>query len=222
MRRSLTLLAVALVVAFAAAAAAQKPGRLPVADVIVKMQAFYERIQDLKADFKQQIKNPTTGRTKDSLGVVKLKKPGKMRWDYAKPEKKHFIFDGQTMWVYEPEDQQAFKQDVKSVNLSAAVTFLSGKGKLAEEFKFEFAEAGKYGAKDDYAVKLTPKQPSAQFKHIVLVVDPTSFQVKLSVVFTPDGGESKVFFTGVTLNKNIPDSEFKFTPPAGVRVIVGR
>ncbi|HEY3360072.1 MAG TPA: outer membrane lipoprotein chaperone LolA [Polyangia bacterium] len=219
MRRTLTLALAALVLTLGSAADAQT-GRLPVKDVIAKMQAFYEKIQDLKADFKQEIQNPTTGRTKQSYGVIKLKKPGKMRWDYSKPEKKHFISDGQTLWVYEPEDQQAFKQELKSTNLSAAVTFLSGKGNLAAEFNFEFAPAGKYGGKDDYAVKLTPKQPSAQFKSIILVVDPTSFQVKLSVVFTPDGGQSKVWFTGVQLNKKIPDAEFKFTPPSGVRVIV--
>jgi outer membrane lipoprotein carrier protein len=222
------LLIVALpLVTFAALAvgggsAVAQSKRLPVKEVVDKMQGFYEKIQDLKADFKQQVKNPTTGRTKESLGVVKLKKPGKMRWDYTKPEKKHFISDGSVLWVYEPEDQQAFKQEMKSTNLSAAVTFLSGKGKLAEEFTFELLDAAKYGSKADYAVKLTPKQPSAQFKHIVLVVDPATFQAKQSIVTTPDGGESRVWFSGVALNKKIPDSEFKFTPPSGVRVIISR
>jgi outer membrane lipoprotein carrier protein len=214
------LLPAVLAVALVGVGAPLRAQRLAAKDVVAKMQVFYEKIQDLKADFKQEIKNPTTGRTKASYGVVKLKKPGKMRWDYSKPEKKSFISDGATLWVYEPEDQQAFKQEIKSTNLSAAVTFLSGKGNLAAEFNFEAADAGKYGAKDDYAVKLTPKQPSAQFKSIILVVDPASFQVKQSIVFTPDGGQSRIWFTGVQLNKKIPDSEFKFTPPSGVRVII--
>jgi outer membrane lipoprotein carrier protein len=198
------------------------PARLPAKEVVAKMQAFYEKIQDLKADFKQEISSPTTGRTKATYGVVKLKKPGKMRWDYAKPEKKHFISDGAVLWVYEPEDQQCFKQELKSQNLSAAVTFLTGKGKLADEFTFELLPDGKLGSKGDYAVKLTPKVPSAQFKTITLVVDPKAFQVKLSVVATPDGGQSKVWFTGVDLNKKIDDKVFKFTPPPGVRVIIAK
>jgi outer membrane lipoprotein carrier protein len=219
MRTLLVVLAVVLGPA-AALAQAAAPARLPSKEVIARMQAFYEKIGDLKADFKQEIVNPTTGRTKTSYGVVKLKKPGRMRWDYSKPAKKHFISDGQTLWVYEPEDQQAFRQDIKSSNLSAAVTFLAGKGKLAEEFNFELLPPGKQGGKEDYAVKLMPKTPSAQFKSVVLVVEPKAFQVKLSIVETVDGGQSKVWFTGVELTKKIPDSTFKFTPPAGVRVIV--
>lgn len=225
MRPRLLVLLVALLLPLPALAQKDKApaaGRLPAKEVIAKMQAFYEKIQDLKADFKQEISSPTTGRTKTTYGVVKLKKPGKMRWDYAKPEKKHFISDGQVLWVYEPEDQQAFKQELKSQNLSAAVTFLTGKGKLADEFNFELLPEGKLGAKTDYAVKLTPKVPSAQFKNITLVVDPKAFQVKLSVVATPDGGQSKVWFTGVDLNKKIDDKVFKFSPPPGVRVIVAK
>jgi len=219
MRPRLPVLLLALLLPLPALAQ-KAPARLPAKEVVAKMQAFYEKIQDLKADFKQEILSPTTGRTKTTYGVVKLKKPGKMRWDYAKPEKKHFISDGTVLWVYEPEDQQAFKQELKSQNLSAAVTFLTGKGKLADEFTFELLPVGKLGGKDDYAVKLTPKVPSAQFKTITLVVDPKAFQVKLSVVATPDGGQSKVWFTGVDLNKKIDDKVFKFTPPPGVRVIV--
>jgi len=186
------------------------------------MQAFYERVEDLKADFKQEIASPTTGRTKTTYGVVRVKKPGKMRWDYTKPEKKHFISDGVTLWVYEPEDQQCFKQDMKSQNLSAAVTFLSGKGKLAEEFSFVLLPEGKLGAKEDYAIVLTPKKPSGQFRTVTLVVDPTSFQVKMSVVATPDGGQSRVWFTGIETNTKMSDSFFKFTPPPGVRVVTAK
>ena len=40
-------------------------------------------------------------------------KPGKMRWDYAKPEKKYFISDGTTLWVYEEAAHQAIQQSLK-------------------------------------------------------------------------------------------------------------
>ena len=40
-----------------------------------------------------------------------LKKPGRMRWDYEKPEKKLMVSDGSTLWVYEPEDEQAATQN---------------------------------------------------------------------------------------------------------------
>ena len=36
-----------------------------------------------------------------------MKKPGKMRWDYTSPEKKLFVSDGQTMFLYFPDDNRS-------------------------------------------------------------------------------------------------------------------
>ena len=63
-----------------------------------------------------------------------FKKPGRMRWDYDKPEKTYLRERRRVLWLYEPEDQQAFKQELKASQLPAALAFLTGKGKLAAEF----------------------------------------------------------------------------------------
>ena len=67
-----------------------------------------------------------------------FKKPGRMRWDYEKPDKSSYVTDGGVLWLYEPDDKQAFKQDLKSSQLPAALAFLTGKGKLATEFDITF------------------------------------------------------------------------------------
>src|SRR6185295_7605578 len=112
----------------AAAAQAGEAGEL-----VAAVQRYYDGAKDLHARFDQQL-TTSMGTKKKASGELWLKKPGRMRWDYQKPEKKLMVADGTTLWVYEPEDEQAFKQDLRSSTLPLSVSFLVGQGKLADEF----------------------------------------------------------------------------------------
>src|SRR5262245_59301776 len=128
--------------------------KLDVAAVVAKVQRTYDNAADFKARFTQTLTSTALKRTTNSSGQVTFKKPGRMRWDYEKPDKSSYITDGGVLWLYEPDDKQAFKQDLKGSQLPAALSFLTGKGKLATEFDITFA-AGKTGP--DYVLSLSPK-----------------------------------------------------------------
>ena len=197
--------------------------KTPTADEIIgKVQSFYQDTKKLSADFRQEFTNTTFGKTSNSDGRLYIAKPGKMRWDYAKPEKKYFISDGTTLWVYEEAARQAFEKTLKDEILPVAVTFLYGKGDLRAEFTASL-DPGKYGAPDDLVVKLVPKKPEAQYKALWLIVDPTDFHVKESVIL--EATENLNHFTFLNVKQNaqakVEDKHFKFVPPSGVKVIKG-
>src|SRR5512142_173940 len=157
------------------------PGpRLDVKSVVAEVQKRYDGAADFRARFTQTLTSAALGRKTSSAGEVMFKKPGRMRWDYEKPDKSSYVTDGGVLWLYEPEDRQAFKQDLKSSQLPAALSFLTGKGKLATEFDITFA-AGKTGG-SDYVLSLSPKTPQAQVKAIQFIVDPRTFDVRESVI----------------------------------------
>jgi outer membrane lipoprotein carrier protein len=189
-------------------------------DLVAKVQTYYANTQKLKASFRQEYVNTTFGKSSTSDGKVFIEKPGKMRWDYEKPEKKYFISDGTTLWVYEEANKQAFQLSLKDQILPVAITFLYGQGNLATSFSAAL-DAGKYGAKGDLVVKLTPKQPSAQYKNLWLVVDPADFHVKESVILEASDNVNHFTFTNIQQNDaaKFEDKHFKFVPPAGVKVI---
>src|SRR3954467_9682055 len=134
-------------------------GRLPMPAVIEKMQKNYDQAKDFRAQFSQKYTNVAFNRTKVSTGQVAFKKPGRMRWDYETPEPQMFLSTTQTLWMYEPGDKQAFKQDLKQSQLPAALSFLMGKGKLSDEFDISLAPAVPYGSPNDYRLSLQPKRP---------------------------------------------------------------
>ena len=161
------------------------------------------------------------GGKKKASGEVWLKKPGKMRWDYAKPERKLMLSDGQTLWVYEPEDEQAFKQDLRSSTLPLSVTFLLGQGRLSEEFAISLVHPEGIGQPDDAVLKLVPKTPTSAYRYLLFVVDPSSGLVRATVIYNQDGGTNHLTFTGVETNRGVEDAKFKFSPPQGTHILSG-
>src|SRR5512138_119335 len=120
------LLTMALVLATAA--------RDPVA-LARDVQGFYEQTRDLEAEFVQTYTYAAFGRTQTSRGTLRVKKPGKLRWDYVEPAKKTIVVNGSRLVQYEPDVNQAYVDErFDSTAMSAAVTFLLGKGSLEKEF----------------------------------------------------------------------------------------
>ena len=79
-------------------------------EILAGIQSFYGQTADLKSDFIQTYTYKVYNRTQISKGRVFFKKPGMMRWDYAEPTPKVFVADGETLWVYEPNENQVWKR----------------------------------------------------------------------------------------------------------------
>lgn len=197
------------------------PSQDPATAVTVRMQKFYESTASLHARFEQELQSSLGGKRRAS-GEVWLKKPGRMRWEYEKPEKKLMVADGSALWVYEPEDQQAFRQSLKASSLPSSVTFLFGTGKLGEEFTITIEHPKpeeKIGGPDDVVLKLVPIKPTTQYHHLVFVVDGKSGMVKETFVYDQQGGTNHMTFRNVETNKSVADAKFVFTPPAGTTIL---
>ena len=201
------------------AATTPASGTLDLQTVLDRMQKRYDQAKDFHARFSQNYSRAVVGRATLSTGTITFKKPGRMRWDYEKPEPRMFLSNGQVLWLYEPSEKQAFKQDLKTSQLPAALAFLMGKGKITDEFDVTFAKDAKQGRPGDFRLALAPKQPQSAYKSILFVVDPNEFLVRESVLVDSQGNTNHFTFDGLEVNSKIADSVFKWTPPAGVRVV---
>jgi outer membrane lipoprotein carrier protein len=216
---NILLLALVMAATSAAPVPAAPEGKLDLQTVIDRMQKRYDLAKDFRARFSQNYSRAVVGRSTLSTGTVAFKKPGRMRWDYDKPEPRVFVSNGQVLWLYEPTEKQAFKQDLKNSQLPAALAFLMGKGKIADEFDVAFSKSAKQGRPGDYCLALTPKQPQSAYKSILFVVDPKEFLVRETVLVDPQGNTNHFIFDGLEVNDKVPEALFKWTPPAGVRVV---
>jgi outer membrane lipoprotein carrier protein len=186
--------------------------------VLDGIQRFYADARDLRADFAQVYTYKVYNRTQRSSGQVFFKKARMMRWDYKKPVEKVFVADGRTLWVYEPEENQVFQRDLGSSQLPVALTFMSGEGRLEEEFDARLMQS----PAASYVIELIPKRHEGDYRSLLLTVDRATFAVQASTVVDPVGNSNQVTFSNVRINSGLPDAAFRFTPPKGVRVITDR
>jgi outer membrane lipoprotein carrier protein len=205
----------------AGSAAAPAPAPAPArsaSEVVAEVQKFYASIKQVTAQFRQSVTNNTFGSTKTSDGTVWLMKPGKMRWDYVEKKqgktkvKKSFISNGSYLYVVEHDNKQVVKKNLQNDLMPVAVTFLYGKGDLQKEFTPEIDKSGKYGAKGDILLKMTPKLPSAQYKNLYLVVDPGNYRVKQSVIIDSSNNVNQFMFFAPDFEKALKETIFEFNP----------
>jgi outer membrane lipoprotein-sorting protein len=190
-------------------------------DVVAKVQDFYKSIDHVTAKFRQQVTSATFGDTKTSDGMVWILKPGKMRWDYySKPKKnkvtvkKSFISDSKVLWVVEHDNKQIVKKNLEKDLMPVAISFLYGKGDLATDFDAAIDSKSKYGGKGDIVLDMTPKKQSAQYKKLYLVVDPSNWRVKQSVIIDSADNVNNFRFFEPDTEKKVEDSWFQFDPDA--------
>lgn len=212
--RTVALISAALLVCLASAAA-QSPSPEQVA---AALQAKYDKIQDFSADFTQQYESGVLRRKITERGQVKVKKPGKMRWDYTNPEKKLFVSDGARIYLWVPADNQVTVSDVpKQDEATTAVLFLVGKGDLTRDFKVSFA--GGPAAAGTYSLRLDPKLPERDYDWLEIVVDQKTYQIRSLTAADRQGGQSTFHLSNFKENVGIPDSTFAFKIPKGADVV---
>jgi outer membrane lipoprotein carrier protein len=183
--------------------------------VVKKLQSVYQAASSMTATFEQAYTYAVYQRTQVSKGTLFLKKPGRMRWDYKTPQAKVFVSNGDDLWVYEPEKNQAYKKSLQDSELPIAISFLMGKGNLLNEFRPSIGAV----STNMITVNLKPLKPSRHYKELQLVINRTSFVVTKTTIIDPANNTNTVRFSNVIIDVRLPDSGFEFTPPKGVNVL---
>lgn len=189
----------------------------PAEDVAATLQRKYDTIRDFTADFTQVYVGGVLKRRATESGTVAIKKPGKMRWDYERPEKKVFVSDGRRMYLYLPLDKQVTVSPVPSEDqATSAVLFLMGKGNLTRDFTVNYGEGG---TPETYVLRLEPRVREAEYDWLQLTVDRKSLQIKELTAGDAQGGLSTFRFANFKENVGLADKTFVFTVPKGTDVI---
>ncbi|HTU64097.1 MAG TPA: outer membrane lipoprotein carrier protein LolA [Polyangiales bacterium] len=189
------------------------------------MQTFYEQTKDVTADFHQTYVNKLYDRTDKSRGRVVFKKPGKMRWDYAKPNGKVISASSGKLVVYEPGDEptdkgQVLQQNFAQAELPQAMSFLLGTGKLADDFDAKLLDAAREGFPNGQVMELRPKQANPHFDRLLFYVETAAAVrglVRRLVIIDASGNRNRFDFSGLKFNSGVADGTFEYVPPADAR-----
>ena len=140
------------------------------------------KIYDYSADFFQESKITSLDRIQRANGRVEVAfdyrreqtvPTAKFRWQYDQPTTQEIVSDGETLWVYLPENNQVIQSDIEMVNQARQndpMTFLTGLGNLSRDFQISWA-APNTDIDGNYILEMTPRRVSSLINRLVIVVD---------------------------------------------------
>ncbi len=186
----------------------------PAADAraLARLEKGLANLASVRAQFTQDLLAKDGTSTEHAAGTLYLKKPGRFRWDYSSP-RQLIVCDGTTLWLYDPELEQATMRRVRDTLSQTPAMLLSGEARVRDGFDVQ--DGGRAGGLD--WIVLVPKANDTDFREIRLglageVLRRMEFADKLNQ-------RTAIELTRLERNAVLADSLFQFVAPPGVDVI---
>jgi outer membrane lipoprotein carrier protein len=198
------------------------PVRRVQTDLLDRAVAAWAKVKTARASFEQTITNPLTGRTLTSSGEYQQERPEKLAVTFQDPANDRIIADGKFVWVYLPSS--APDQVIKSVQGAGGTgtVDLSAQFLTSPRTRYNVGTAGPLvvSGRATHCFVLVPKTPQgAPFNNANVCIDDEDATIRQFEVTDANGVQRKVRLTSFKTNVPVDAAAFKFTPPAGVRVI---
>ncbi|HSF16771.1 MAG TPA: outer membrane lipoprotein carrier protein LolA [Vicinamibacteria bacterium] len=210
-------LVLVLLSASAPAAASQD-----LAALVAKVERHYDSIKDFEAEFTQRYERRFLHKTIEESGRVSVKKPGRMRWEYRRPEEKLFVTDGSSSYFYIPAENQVMvshhPEGPMGLEKGSPFELLAGESRVTESFSFFSSETPP--TEGGVVLRAVPHTHHEEFETVELEVRPDDGTVLRVVLIDSQGNRTDFTFREIRENLDIPESQFRFTVPSGVEVVV--
>ncbi|MBC8057740.1 MAG: outer membrane lipoprotein chaperone LolA [Rhizobiales bacterium] len=182
------------------------------ADSVDTLRDFIRDVKTGRAQFTQTVTSPDGAKKKTSTGSFEFSRPNRFRFNYAKPFEQQIVADGQKVWIYDADLNQASSRKFSSALGATPAALLAG-GSLDKDF-----DLAPLPAKDGLEwVSATPKAKDGAFKSVRV-----GFRAKeLAAVEIVDAFDQRSLlqFSQFAAGVVIPAETFQFKPPTGADVI---
>ena len=182
------------------------------ADAVDTLKEFVRDVKTGRAAFTQVVTSPDGTKKKNSSGSFEFSRPNRFRFAYLKPFEQLIVADGQKVWIFDADLNQASSRKLGAALGSTPAALLAG-GSLEKDFDLSAAPS-KDGL--DWAQAL-PRTKDGAFQSMRV-----GFKGKdLAAVEIIDsfGQRSVLQFSQFVANPSLPADGFKFVPPVGADVI---
>lgn len=178
-----------------------------------KLEAFLEGVDTLTAAFTLSLLDAELQVLEESEGTLRIKRPGRFRWDYTEPYEQLVLSDGEKLWLYDSDLEQASVRQLDESLSTTPAMLLSGSGEVSDGFEI----IGVYDADGVVWVNMRPKESDTDFQTFSLGFKGTDLRyMQLSDRLDQ---VTQIEFSDIVRNEVMEDQAFDFTPPEGVDVI---
>lgn len=182
------------------------------ADAVDTLKAFVRDVKSGKSQFTQTVTSPDGAKKKTSSGHFEFLRPNRFRFVYSKPFEQVIVGDGQKVWIFDADLNQASSRKFSTAIGATPAALLAGQS-LDRDFDLNVLPD-----QDGLAwAEARPKSKDGSFQSMRI-----GFRGQLpAVVEIVDGfgQHSSLKFEQFAANAAIAPESFHFTPPAGADVL---
>jgi outer membrane lipoprotein carrier protein len=173
-------------------------------ELMQSVQEKFNALTDLSANFTQSVNGST-----NLTGKVYYKKNNKIRFELTKIL---IVSDGETNWNYNKKENKVIisSYDEEDAGLLSI-----------ERIIFEYpeeCELSTYMVENQEVLMLVPQTSTFSFNSVKLWINDDNL-ISRVLIDDPAAGLVQIDLTNYSVDKNLPDSKFTFTPPEGSKVI---
>lgn len=186
----------------------------PLDSLLKGVEARYNKAKTLQVLFKEEYTPPGHSRRTEN-GILLLRKPGRMRWDYSQPAGKLFVSDGKLLWLYTPSENRVEKMKFQeSDDMRAPLAFLLGKLHFDKEFRN--LQGKQEGA--DVRITAEPKTDNLPYSAVEFLVAQDG-HIKEVKVTGFDKSVLHFTFDQERVDPKLEDKLFNFQMPKGAELV---
>lgn len=184
--------------------------------IVAGVEARYN-VLGFSADFDQESILKAMAVTDTASGIMMVRQPGKMRWEYRVPEAQTIITDGNDLWVYRPEENQVLVGKAPALfGDGKGAGFLSDIKTVRKSFQISLE-----AAEDPmlYRLKLVPNRSTVDLMAVQLDIARQTFDLVRITTFNVYGDETRIELKNINFDNPPPEALFRFDVPEGADVL---
>lgn len=186
------------------------PSSLTASSLLEKIEKRYTG-SGFTAAFDQESTLAAMDITDYAGGVVTIKRPGMMRWEYKTPEKQVIVTDSVTLWIYRPTDNQVLIGNASEYfGKGKGAGFLSDIGVIRDQFTHKLVPSAE---PDTYVLRIVPKDPGYEIVRIDLVISSNTFDILEIETENLYKDITRIRFSGIRRLDDVDPSIFTFKVP---------
>lgn len=193
----------------------------PLNKIIQGLQTYLNTSNDFAATFVQESELKSFNEKQIAEGKVYFMKPGKMKWEYQKPELQTIVVNNKKVWIYSPEENQVIETKIDKLGAVAIYDlFLSDKINLMKLFRVSAIKQKEKSKNKELFLDLFPKNNEVNIKKIMLKLNKIHYQIESFIIHDKMENITAITFSDIKINKGLNTSTFDFKIPEGVELIV--
>lgn len=184
-----------------------------------RVEDLYAHAETFKAHFRQTFVHRASKKKTVSHGKLAAAGGGKLSFRYTSPKGDRVVSDGERVKLYEANDKTMYVMKLLRARHAFGVAFLLGELELSKNFRLRLIDPGRKKVKRGSVLEAIPKRPNPMVSRLILYVDPVTAQVLRVMVIDAQANINRFDFDKRVFGADVPDSEFRFTPPRGTKVV---